>query len=163
MKPYCNREHNNTWSWTWTWSDLSCGHFTIRSFSCCDTILLEKCENSYQKCAKVLQPNTTTGHEPDHIYLAVTLLSDPFHVVTQFCGNSCQKSILMSPSPQFCKPILKYFLIIQNIWSWCQVLWLMSLCGRVYVRETRENLENREGQTFIWFTKGVRCYPKFQL
>ena len=126
--------NNNTWSWTWTWSDLSCGHFTIRSFSCCDTILLEKCENSCQKCAtvlqlntttvgpghrrrtwtpshlscghftigsfsccdttllekcenscqkcaKVLQPNTTTGHEPDHIYLAVTLLSE------RWCGR----------------------------------------------------------------------------
>ena len=46
--------------------------------------------------------DTVVGHEPHHIYLAVTLLSerwcgreekilDPFHVVTQFCGNSCQK------------------------------------------------------------------------
>ena len=66
---------------TWNRSDLSCGHFTIGSFSCCDTILLEKCENSCQKCAKVLQPNTTTGHEPDHIYLAVTLLSE------RWCGR----------------------------------------------------------------------------
>ena len=99
--------NNNTWSWTWTWSDLSCGHFTIRSFSCCDTILLEKCENSCQKCATVLQLNTTTvgpGHRrrtwtPSHLSCLLSerwcgreeKILDPFHVVTQFCGNSCQK------------------------------------------------------------------------
>ena len=116
---------------TWNRSDLSCGHFTIGSFSCCDTILLEKCENSCQKCAKVLQPNTTTGHEPDQIYLAVTLLSE------RWCGReekiffSCCDKILFEKCGVYCQKCANSFfavegLILSNAKK-CALLWTQIL------------------------------------